>query len=502
MGGLYLYFLKKIRREEAGVETAFTGFRQPFPHLVIGNFLAGLLTGLGFLCLIIPGIYLLVAWILVIPLIVDQRLEFWPAMQLSRKIVAKHWWKFLGFLAVLALINLAGLAACGVGLFITFPLTFAALTYAYEDITSAVKNPSGTSSSASPVAPRTPPIPQPDRFWRWFAVTVLALISIPIAIAIIGLLVVVAIPNFVKARQQSQQNAAQQWTQEGWQMWQAQKMDQAAAKFRQAVQLTPDKADAWNGLGWATFNSGRSQEAEQAFQKAISLDTNQPGALNGLGQIYLSRRIYDQAETYLLKAAPQAPAAWYGLTRLYLLEGKFDQAESWAQKLVDSGQADDLARQMLKAAQEKHLSEGLRFRIEPPPATNETGSTPAGPTSANSVSASAAVQPAEDLGQTVAGLPPVVVETWPASGARDVEPGVAEIRVRFSKEMTDGSWSWSTAWENSTPETVGQIHYEIDQRTCVLKAKLEPGRTYAYWLNSEKFRNSPIGVVVRLSPIC
>src|ERR1019366_5849977 len=63
MGGLYLYFLKKIRREATGVETAFTGFRQPFPHLVIGNFLAGLLTTLGFLCLIMPGIYLLVAWI-------------------------------------------------------------------------------------------------------------------------------------------------------------------------------------------------------------------------------------------------------------------------------------------------------------------------------------------------------------------------------------------------------------------------------------------------------
>jgi hypothetical protein len=91
--------------------------------------------------------------------------------------------------------------------------------------------------------------------------------------------------------------------------------------------------------------------------------------------------------------------------------------------------------------------------------------------------------------QTLTEQPPVVVETWPVSGARDVEPGVAEIRVRFSKEMADGGWSWSTAWENSTPETVGRIHYETDQRTCVLKAKLESGRTYAWWLNSDKFKN-------------
>jgi serine/threonine protein kinase len=91
--------------------------------------------------------------------------------------------------------------------------------------------------------------------------------------------------------------------------------------------------------------------------------------------------------------------------------------------------------------------------------------------------------------QTLAEQPPVVVETQPLSGARDIQPGETEIRVRFSKEMADGSWSWSTAWENSTPEIIGQSHYETDQRTCVLKAKLEPGRTYAWWLNSDRFKN-------------
>jgi hypothetical protein len=91
--------------------------------------------------------------------------------------------------------------------------------------------------------------------------------------------------------------------------------------------------------------------------------------------------------------------------------------------------------------------------------------------------------------QTLAEQPPVIVETQPLSGARDVLPSETEIRVRFSKEMADGSWSWSTAWENSTPESIGEPHYEADHRTCLLQVKLEPGRTYAYWLNSEKFQN-------------
>jgi serine/threonine protein kinase/heme/copper-type cytochrome/quinol oxidase subunit 2 len=84
--------------------------------------------------------------------------------------------------------------------------------------------------------------------------------------------------------------------------------------------------------------------------------------------------------------------------------------------------------------------------------------------------------------------PPVVVETFPVSGARDVAPGDTEIRVRFSKDMMDGGWSWSTAWENSTPESLGPPHYLDDHRTCVVKVHLEPGKTYAWWLNSGKFK--------------
>jgi serine/threonine protein kinase len=85
--------------------------------------------------------------------------------------------------------------------------------------------------------------------------------------------------------------------------------------------------------------------------------------------------------------------------------------------------------------------------------------------------------------------PPVVVETSPRSGARDVPPGETEIRVRFSKPMTDGSWSWSTAWKNSTPDFIGSPHYESNGKTCVARVKLEPGRTYGFWLNSDSFQN-------------
>jgi len=85
-------------------------------------------------------------------------------------------------------------------------------------------------------------------------------------------------------------------------------------------------------------------------------------------------------------------------------------------------------------------------------------------------------------------LPPVVVQTYPASGAVDVAPGEMELRVRFSKKMMDQSWSWTTAWSNSTPQFLSRPRYE-ESRTCILKVSLKPDRTYAFWLNSEMFQN-------------
>jgi hypothetical protein len=95
---------------------------------------------------------------------------------------------------------------------------------------------------------------------------------------------------------------------------------------------------------------------------------------------------------------------------------------------------------------------------------------------------------AESTDKILLEQPPVVVETFPVSGTRDVESGETEIRVRFSKDMMD-SWSWSSAWENSAPEFIGAPHYEPDSRTCVVKANLEPGHIYAFWLNSDSFQN-------------
>lgn len=90
---------------------------------------------------------------------------------------------------------------------------------------------------------------------------------------------------------------------------------------------------------------------------------------------------------------------------------------------------------------------------------------------------------------TLESVPPVVVKTVPEAGSGDVDPKLTEIKITFSKEMQDGSWSWSTLSKESFPEFNGKPKYLEDKRTCVLPVKLEPGKTYAIWANSQKFTN-------------
>jgi RNA polymerase sigma factor (sigma-70 family) len=92
---------------------------------------------------------------------------------------------------------------------------------------------------------------------------------------------------------------------------------------------------------------------------------------------------------------------------------------------------------------------------------------------------------------TVHQLPPVVLRTSPTSGDTQVDAAATtQIRVTFSKRMRNRTWSWSQMSADTFPETTGQPSYEdADQRTCVLPVKLEPGKTYVLWLNSERFTN-------------
>jgi hypothetical protein len=134
LAGLSLVFLKQIRGQAATVQDTFEGFKRGFIPLLIASILTSIFIIIGLGLCFLPGIYLMVAWMFVFPLAFELRLDFWPAMELSRKVVHERWWEMFGLAVGVGLLLFVGILLFGLGVFFTAPIALGAVMYAYEDI--------------------------------------------------------------------------------------------------------------------------------------------------------------------------------------------------------------------------------------------------------------------------------------------------------------------------------------------------------------------------------
>ena len=68
------------------------------------------------------------------PLIVDRKLPGIEAVKLSARAAMANFGRLLGLLLLNGLLNFAGFLLCFVGIYLTFPITFAAIAVAYEQV--------------------------------------------------------------------------------------------------------------------------------------------------------------------------------------------------------------------------------------------------------------------------------------------------------------------------------------------------------------------------------
>jgi hypothetical protein len=168
--GLLWFFLRLSRGEPAGIGDGFAGFGSRYGQLLLvqlvqnglniacllpagavavalaasgafrpGQPFAGASVGLLALLLalglagILAVVYLSNLWTYALLLILDKRMSFWPAMQLSRRMVSRRWWMTFLFLFVAGIIASAGVLACVIGLLVTAPLYCGMKACLYND---------------------------------------------------------------------------------------------------------------------------------------------------------------------------------------------------------------------------------------------------------------------------------------------------------------------------------------------------------------------------------
>jgi uncharacterized membrane protein len=119
---------------------------EPDPASLFGFFAVVIL--FGFL-MIVAMIVISVIFTFAYPLIVDRKLPGLEAVKLSAKAALANFWPLLGLLLLSGVITFAGVLLCYIGMFLAFPITFAAMAMAYEQVF-------GLSEAQSPLPPPPP----------------------------------------------------------------------------------------------------------------------------------------------------------------------------------------------------------------------------------------------------------------------------------------------------------------------------------------------------------
>jgi DNA-directed RNA polymerase subunit RPC12/RpoP len=133
VAGLLLIGICRSVDRPVDFKMAFSCFGYILP-IVIATFLKSILSIIGFLLLIIPGIYLSIAYLLVIPLIFDKEMGPWQAMEASRKAIQQHWFKVFGLCFLMAFICVLSFIPLGLGLIWTVPMAFMVSGILYREI--------------------------------------------------------------------------------------------------------------------------------------------------------------------------------------------------------------------------------------------------------------------------------------------------------------------------------------------------------------------------------
>lgn len=132
-GGLIILGIRRSADGPLDAKTVVSYFHLILPMLGM-TLLMYLLVAVGLVLLILPGIYLAVAYMLALPVLIDKNLGPWEALEASRKAITHRWWELFALQLVLGLINLATVLTLGIGLIWTYPMTIIALGIVYRRI--------------------------------------------------------------------------------------------------------------------------------------------------------------------------------------------------------------------------------------------------------------------------------------------------------------------------------------------------------------------------------
>jgi len=123
---------------EKGEQVTFSNFFDGFSRLgelFIVHLVMLIFVVIGFILLVIPGIYLAVAYSFATPMVwFIYNGSVLDTLKTSRIFISKNWFSFLGFYLMALLVALLGVICLGVGIFVAVPVVYVSHYYLFMDV--------------------------------------------------------------------------------------------------------------------------------------------------------------------------------------------------------------------------------------------------------------------------------------------------------------------------------------------------------------------------------
>ena len=119
--GLGLLGIRRAAGKETPVSTLWEPYSQAIPLIVMFLLMAVLVVA-GFFLLVLPGIYLSIAYSFAPYLIVEKNMGVWEALETSRKAITQYWWRYFGLMLVAMVLIIIGLIPVLIGLAWVLPI--------------------------------------------------------------------------------------------------------------------------------------------------------------------------------------------------------------------------------------------------------------------------------------------------------------------------------------------------------------------------------------------
>ena len=119
--GLGLMGIRRAAGRDTPVSTLWEPYNQAIP-LIVMVVLMTILIVIGFFLLVLPGIYLSIAYSFAPYLIIEKKMGVWEALETSRKAITEYWWRYFGLMLVAMVLIIIGSIPMLIGLIWVIPI--------------------------------------------------------------------------------------------------------------------------------------------------------------------------------------------------------------------------------------------------------------------------------------------------------------------------------------------------------------------------------------------